>query len=339
MKINKLLVSQPNPAIIEKSPFYDIITKHKVAVDFVPFIKVEGVSSKEFRSQRVDVSAHTAVIFTSRATIDSFFRVCEECRVNISEDMKYFCVTEAIALYLQKYIVYRKRKIFFGKGSFADLMDIVVKHKEEKYLVALSDPHKPEIPKALDKAKIKHVNVILSRTVSNEVTNKVSDISNYDMLVFYSPAEIASLTSQFEGKINENTVIATFGVGTAQAAINAGLNVNVLAPTKECPSMVTAICKFIDKFNKGEEIDTTYISEMIKATAAQNELVMAKVKQMSKTKKSSTCKSASSKSSSTKSTSAKSCSKTTATKTPTSRCNTAKKTTTRTTKATKAIAE
>ncbi|MFI3267833.1 MAG: uroporphyrinogen-III synthase [Rikenellaceae bacterium] len=325
MKINKLLVSQPNPAVIEKSPFFEIITKHNISADFIPFIKVEGVSSKEFRSQRIDISAHTAVIFTSRATIDSFFRVCEECRVSISEDMKYFCVTEAIALYLQKYIIYRKRKIFFGKGSFADLMDIVVKHKEEKYLVALSDPHKPEIPKALDKAKIKHDNVILSRTVSNEVTDKVGDISAYNMLVFYSPAEIASLTSQFDGKIDENTLIATFGVGTAQAAISAGLKVSVLAPTKECPSMVMAIDKFIKKFNNGDEIDTSYICEMIKTVTAQNEMVMAKVKQMSKTKKSSTCKSASSKSTS---------------KTSTSRCSSTVKKTVRTPKtASKVVAE
>lgn len=285
MKINKLLISQPQPVVAEKSPFFELLTKHKITTDFVPFIKVEGVSSKEFRSQRIDVAVHTAVIFTSRATIDSFFRICEECRIIISEELKYFCVTEAIALYLQKYIIYRKRKIFFGKGTFADLMDIVIKHKEEKFLVALSDPHKPEIPKALDKAKIKHNNVILSRTVANEVTKSIKDIKDYNMLVFYSPAEILSLTSQFGDTLPKTTLIATFGVGTAQAAISAGLKVSVLAPTKECPSMVTAVDKFITKYNKGEEVDNTYISEHIKTVVAQNEMVIAKVKQLSKTKK------------------------------------------------------
>lgn len=288
MKISKLLISQPAPIIAEKSPFFDLLSRHKINADFTPFIKVEGISSKEFRAQKIDVTAHTAIIFTSRAIIDSFFRVCEECRIAVSEDMKYFCVTEAIALYLQKHIVYRKRKIFFGKGTFADLMDIVVKHKEEKYLVALSEPHKPEIPKALDKAKIKHHNVILSRTVTNNISDKIEDISKYNMLVFYSPAEILSLKSQFGNEINENIIIATFGAGTAQAAINAGLKVSLLAPTKECPSMITALDKFITKYNNGEEIDTSYISVIIKSIVAQNEMVFEKAKLISKTKKTAT---------------------------------------------------
>lgn len=289
LKISKLLISQPAPIVAEKSPFFDLISKHDLNVDFVPFIKIEGVSAKEFRNQRIDVSKYTAIIFTSRATIDSFFRVCDECRVTISEEMKYFCVTEAIALYLQKYIIYRKRKIFYGKGSFADLMDIVVKHKEEKYLVALSDPHKPEIPKALEKGKIKHENVILSRTVASEVKDEVN-IEAYDMIVFYSPSEIASLTSNFGNCAKANVKIATFGATTAQAAIDAGFEVNVLAPTKECPSMVMAIDKYITKFNNNEEIDTSYITECLKTIAAQNELVIAKAKLSSKPKRASTSK-------------------------------------------------
>lgn len=293
MKINSLLISQPKPVVLEKSPFYDLLDKHKIVADFIPFIKVEGVEPKEFRSQRVDIVSHSAVIFTSRATIDSFFNICEKCRITISEEMKYFCVTEAIALYLQKYIIYRKRKIFFGKGSFADLMDIVVKHKEEKFLVALSDPHKPEIPKALDKAKIKHDNVILSRTVPNDVTSKISDITKYDMLVFYSPVEIASLLEKYEGKIPADTKIAAFGAATAQTAISSGLTVSVLAPTKESPSMVAAIDKYITAINKGEEVDTSYIGEYIKNAVAQNEQVIAKAKQLTKPKRSSVSKSGS----------------------------------------------
>ena len=221
MKINNILISQPAPVSYDKSPFNELIGKYKLKLDFIPFIKVEGVSAKEFRGQRVDILSHSAIIFTSRTTIDNFFRICEETRVTVPEGMKYFCVTEAIALYLQKYIVYRKRKIFFGKGSFAALMDIVLKHKEVKFLVALSEPHKPEIPKALDKARIKYDKVILARTVSADLKERV-DISGYDMLVFYSPAEIVSLSANFGDKIPEGIKIAAFGTGTAKAAIAAG---------------------------------------------------------------------------------------------------------------------
>lgn len=290
MKITNLLISQPKPVVAEKSPYYELISKYNLKTEFAPFIKVEGVTAKEFRGQRIDVSAHSAVIFTSRATIDSFFRICEECRVTVSEEMKYFCVTEAIALYLQKYIVFRKRKIFFGKGTFADLMDIVVKHKEEKFLVALADPHKPEIPKALEKAKIKHHNVILSRTVAREIKDQIK-IADFDMLVFYSPVEIASLISQFGSEIPETIKIATFGASTTKAAIDAGLKVSVIAPTPEYPSMTKAIDKFINKFNNGEEIDTTHITEFIKSVAAQNEMVIAKIKQSAKPRRSKTCSS------------------------------------------------
>ena len=154
MKINKILISQPRPAVVEKSPFYALSQKHKLQVDYVPLIKVVGVSSKEFRSQRVDILSHTAVIFTSRTTIDSFFRLCEESRVTVPETMKYICTTEAIALYLQKYIVYRKRKISFADGSFKGLIELIVKHKDEKFMLALSEPHKPELPETLSTLKI-----------------------------------------------------------------------------------------------------------------------------------------------------------------------------------------
>lgn len=284
MKIGNILISQPQPASLDKSPFAELIDKHKLKADFVPFIKVQGVSAKEFRSQRIDILAHTALIFTSRTTIDNFFRVADECRVTIGDDMKYFCVTEAIALYLQKYILYRKRKIFFGKGTFADLMDIIIKHKEEKFLIALSEPHKPEIPKALDKAKIKYNKVILTRTESNDVKSVAP--SAYDLLVFYSPAEIHSLVETFGAENIAKCNIATFGTGTAKTALDAKLNVCVLAPTKESPSMVMALDKFIAKYNKGEEIDTTYISAHIREEALLKEQLLAKVKTVSKVKKS-----------------------------------------------------
>ncbi len=295
MKTNRILISQPAPVSLEKSPFRDLIEKDKIDVVFAPFIKVEGISAKDFRAQRVNILAHTAVIFTSRTTIDNFFRICEECRITVPEDMKYFCVTESIALYLQKYIVYRKRKIFFGKGAFADLVDIVVKHKEEKFLVALSDPHKPEIPQTLDKAKIKYDKVILARTVSTDVREKVGDLKQYDLLVFYSPFEITSLLNNFQAELSSDVRIATFGTGTAKAAYNAGLNVCVLAPTREFPSMGMAISNYIAQIRKGSPIDTSYIQEYIQEDHQKNEELIAKVKIISKAKKSVKKKSSSSK--------------------------------------------
>ena len=170
MKIKSILVSQPAPAAIEKSPYNEIISKHHLNVKFHPFIKVEGISLKEFRSQRIEILDHTAVIFTSRTTIDSFFRICEEARIAVPESMKYFCNTEAVALYLQKYIVYRKRKIFFADGAFANFMELLNKHKEEKYLLTVSEPHKPEMPLAMEKLRLTFDKVVLARTVSADLS-------------------------------------------------------------------------------------------------------------------------------------------------------------------------
>ena len=263
MKIKHILISQPAPAALERSPFSEIVTKHAVDLDFNPFIRVEGVSAKEFRAQRVDILSHTAVIFTSRTTIDNFFRICDECRITVPETMKYFCVTEAVALYLQKYIVYRKRKIFFGKSTFADLMDVILKHKEEKFVIPLSEPHKPEIPKLLDKARVKYDKLILARTVSADLSGL--DISKYDLLVFYSPSEIHALTGTFGNRLPEGNRLAVFGASTAKAAVDAGLKVSVLAPTGTVPSMTMAIHNFIVHANAGEETD---VSEDLKKMLA-----------------------------------------------------------------------
>lgn len=291
MKITNILVSQPTPASIEKSPFFELIEKHKVNIDFMPFIKVVSVTAKEFRSQRVDVVSYSAIIFSSRGNIDNFFKICEENRITISDEMKYFCTTEAIALYLQKYIVYRKRKIFFGKGSFVDLVDILVKHKDEKFLVAVSEPHKPEISKALEKAKIKYNKMVLAHTVSEEMKGKV-DMSKYDVVVFYSPSEITSLVANFPEEKGERIKIATFGTTTASIAESQGVKVSVLASTKTFPSMIAAIDNLIELTDKNEPIDTTYISEAIKEENALNEQVLQKVKnsKIRKTTKSVTTK-------------------------------------------------
>lgn len=291
MKITNILVSQPTPASIEKSPFFELIEKHKVNIDFMPFIKVVSVTAKEFRSQRVDVVSYSAIIFSSRGNIDNFFKICEENRITISDEMKYFCTTEAIALYLQKYIVYRKRKIFFGKGSFVDLVDILVKHKDEKFLVAVSEPHKPEISKALEKAKIKYNKMVLARTVSEDMKGKV-DMSKYDVVVFYSPSEITSLVANFPEEKGDRIKIATFGTTTASIAESQGVKVSVLASTKTFPSMIAAIDNIIELTDKNEAIDTTYISEAIKEENALNEQVLQKVKnsKIRKTTKSVTTK-------------------------------------------------
>ncbi|MCD8185001.1 MAG: uroporphyrinogen-III synthase, partial [Rikenellaceae bacterium] len=205
---------------------------------------------KEFLSQRVDILSHTAVIFTNRSSIDHFFQICEETRVSVPENMKYFCVTEAIALYLQKYIVYRKRKIFFGKVTFADLMEVIVKHKEENYLLPLPDSHKPEIPQSMDKLKLKYDKVILSKAVAADI--EAIDLDKYDILAFYSPSEIAILTAKYSAAIRP--MIAVFGNGTAVAAVEAGLPIRVMAPTPESPSMVKALDLFITRYNSGEQI-------------------------------------------------------------------------------------
>jgi uroporphyrinogen-III synthase len=251
LKVKNILVSQPVPAIPERSPFQELISRHHVSIDYHPFIKVERVSVKEFLSQRVDILSHTAVIFTNRSSVDHFFQICEETRTTVPESMKYFCMTEAIALYLQKYIIYRKRKIFFGKGTFAELMEVVVKHRDEHFLLPLPDSHKPEIPQSMDKLRLKYDKVILSKAVPADIT--AIDLKKYDIVAFYSPSEIGTLTASHT-EINGQPMIAVFGNSTAVAAVHAGLKIRVMAPTPEYPSMVAALDAFITKINAGEEV-------------------------------------------------------------------------------------
>ena len=250
MKIKKILVSQPEPQN-DKSPYAELAEKNGLKIDFRQFIKVEGVSVKEFRQSRIDILAHTGVIFTSRTAIDNYFRIAEELRLVIPDTMKYFCISEATAFYLQKYIVYRKRKIFYGNGTFVDLMETIKKHKDEKFLVPLSDIHKEEIPKKLDQSKIKYTKAIMYKTVSADLSD-LSDV-NYDMLVFYSPSGIKSLMENFPDFKQNETKIATFGPKTAKAVKDAGLKVNVKAPTKEAPSMTMAIDQFINTNGKAKK--------------------------------------------------------------------------------------
>ena len=234
--VKKILISQPRPAVIEKSPFYDLATKYGVEIDYKPLIRVVGVTLKEFRAQRIEILDHTAVIFTSRTTVDSFFRVCEEARITVPETMKYICNTEAVALYLQKYIIYRKRKIS--------------KHKAERFLLALSEPHKPELPEALAKLKINFDPVILAMTVAADMEGIRP--ADYDVMALYSPSDVKTVVESFG--VDALPVVATFGDATLRAALGAGLKVRASAPSPEAPSMAKALDLYIGKLSRGEEV-------------------------------------------------------------------------------------
>lgn len=290
LEIKSILVAQPAPVNLENSPFKTLIEKYKVKVEYVPFIKTERVTVKEFWQQKVDVLSHTAVIFTSRHAIDNFFSICEEGRITVPETMKYFCVSESIALYLQKYIVYRKRKVFFGKGQFVDLMEVIAKHPTENFLIPVSEPHKPEISTMLNNAKVKYDKVVLSRTISEQDLAKKVDLKKFDLLLFYSPAEVTSLKDNF-GDTAAAKRIAVFGVNTATAVREAKLNLVAMAPTPESPSMVMAVDKYLKKVKDGEEIDLSYIDQQIELSQVKNKKASDKVK-VAKTKKTSKPKAA-----------------------------------------------
>ncbi len=243
--IKKILVSQPKPSS-EKSPYYDIASRFEVEMVFRPFIKVEGLTAKEFRQQKVSVLEHTAIVFTSRHAIDHFFNLAKEMRVAIPEDMKYFCVTETIALYIQKYVQYRKRKVFFGEtGKIDDLLPIMVKHKQEKYLVPMSDVHNDSLKTMLDAKKLHHTECVMYRTVSNDFTPEEVKDFDYDMLVFFSPSGIEALLKNFPDFKQGDLAIATFGPATAKAAKEAGLRLDLEAPSEKYPSMTGALQHYL----------------------------------------------------------------------------------------------
>lgn len=245
LNIKRLLVSQPKPTS-EKSPYFDLAEKYGVEIEFRPFIKVEPLSSKEFRQQRISILDYSAVVFTARTGIDHFFRLCEELRVTIPETMKYFCISESIAVYLQKYIVYRKRKIFFGaSGKLDDLVTIIAKHPKEKYLVPVSDVHKDDLKLKLETKKIDFTEAVMYRTVSNDF--KADESFDYDMLVFFSPAGISSLLKNFPNFNQKDIRIGCFGPTTAKAVKDAGLRLDVEAPTPEAPSMTAALEQYLKK--------------------------------------------------------------------------------------------
>lgn len=245
--IKKVLVSQPAPSS-EKSPYYEIARKHGVEFVFHPFIKVEGLSAREFRQQKIQILDHSAVVFNSRNAIDHFFNLCNEMRITVPEDMKYFGLSETILLYIQKYVQYRKRKVFFGTtGKWPDLLSVMARHKNENYLVPLSDVHSDEVATMLDAKKLKHKECIMYRTVSNEYP--ADQPFDYDMLVFFTPAGIQSLLKNFPDFQQGDTKLACFGKATAKAIEAAGLRLDLEAPSVEAPSMPAAIDLFLEKEN------------------------------------------------------------------------------------------
>lgn len=243
-KVKSILISQPPPTT-ERSPYVELAEKLKVRIEFRPFIHVEGVSAKEFRQERINILEHTGIILTSRNAVDHYFRMCEEMRVIVPESMKYFCLSESTAFYLQKYVVYRKRKIFYGKQSFQDLLDVIKKHKNERFLLPCSDIHKKNITDLLDANNIKYTKAVLYRTVCSDLSD-LADV-NFDMLVFFSPSGIESLYKNFPDFKQNGTRIAAFGSTTADAVKEAGLNLDVHAPLPGLPSMSMAIESYIKK--------------------------------------------------------------------------------------------
>lgn len=245
--VRKILVSQPRPSS-EKSPYFEMEKDYGVELVFRPFIKVEGLSSKEFRQQKVSILNYTAVVFTSRHAIVNYFKLAGEMRLEIPETMKYFCVTETIALYIQKYVQYRKRKVFFGKtGKIDDLLPTMVKHKNERYLIPMSDVHDDTVKKLLDTKKLNHTECVMYRTVSNDFTEEEAKAFDYDMCIFFSPSGINAFNTTFGDSMNNKVVVGTFGPATAKAAHDAGLKVEVEAPTMQHPSMTSALKSFLEK--------------------------------------------------------------------------------------------
>lgn len=249
LKVKTILVSQPEPKV-ENSPYFELQNKLKVKVDFRTFIHVEGVSAKEVRAQKIDLSKFSAIILTSRNSVDHFFRVAEEMRYKIPEDLKYFCQSEAVAFYLQRYVVYRKRKIYVGQKDFVDLAPLIKKYKDEKFLLVASDQLNADVPSTLNDLKVNWTEGVFYRTVVSDLSD-LKDVY-YDILAFFSPFGIKSLFQNFPDFVQNNTRIAVFGTTTQKEALDAGLRVDIMAPSPGTPSMTGALEKYILEVNKGK---------------------------------------------------------------------------------------
>lgn len=247
--IKSILIAQPRPES-EKSPYFELAKKYNVTFDFCPFILVEGIQAKDFRKQKVEISDYSAIIFNSRNAIDHFFRIVDELKIKVSPEMKYFCITEAIALYLQKFIVYRKRKIFYGEdGSIQSMLDVIAKHKtKEKYLVPLNDICRNETLECLQRNQLEYVEVVLYRTVVNDVKEELK--KKPDLIVFFTPGGVKSLFENQPKFVQNGTLIGAFGPITSKAVEDAGLKLQIKAPIPNVPSMATALDLFLATRNK-----------------------------------------------------------------------------------------
>ena len=248
--INKILVSQPKPSS-DKSPYYDIASDLGVELVFRPFFKVEGLTAKEFRQQKINLLDYTAVVFTSRHAVDNFFNLAKEMRITIPEDMKYFCVIETIALYIQKYVQYRKRKVFFGTtGKIDSLIPTMLKHKGEQYLVPQSSVHNDSISALLDANKLKHKECVMYRTVSNGLTDEEVKNFDYDMLIFFSPTGVKALKENIPDFKQGDVKVAAFGPATAKEVEAQGLKLDLQAPSTQHTSMTGALRDYLEKQKK-----------------------------------------------------------------------------------------
>jgi uroporphyrinogen-III synthase len=246
-KIKNILVSQPPPER-ENDPYLELAKKYNLKILFRKLFKIEGVPAKDFRQERINLLDYTSVIFTSKNAIDHYFRICCEMRVTVPVTMKYFCVSESVALYLQKYVLYRKRKISHGKQHFSEVVELMKKHKNEKFLLPTSDILKPEIPKLLDENKYTYKRIVFYNTIPNDLSDL--DIKQFDMLIFFSPAGVKSLLYNYPDFKQGKILIATFGSTTTNAAKEAGFIIHIQAPTPKVPSMTMALEQFLDNASK-----------------------------------------------------------------------------------------
>jgi uroporphyrinogen-III synthase len=245
LKIRNILVSQPQPSDFEKSPYAEIARKFNVSITFRQLTRIEGIPAKEFRKDRINILDYSAIVFTSKNAVDHFFRICKEMRVEVPETMKYFSISESTAYYLQKYVQFRKRKIFHSKENFSLLVDLIRKHKNEKFLLPCSDVHKQDVPNMLEDIKVFYKKAIIYRTLASDMSD--IDITKFDMIVFFSPSGIKSLFKNYPEFKQGNTVFATLGPSVAKAVKDAGLRLDVEAPTKEAPSIITAIELYLSR--------------------------------------------------------------------------------------------
>ncbi|MGC8865229.1 MAG: uroporphyrinogen-III synthase [Bacteroidales bacterium] len=255
MKIRKVLISQPRPEDPKSSPYTPIAETFGLEIDYEKLFKIEALDGKEFRRQKIRMEEYTAIIFTSKNAVDYLFQQAKEARYQIPDSMKYFCTSESIALYLQKYIPYRKRKIFFGKATFNDLEDLIKKNKSEKFLIPCSDNSKNDVPPFMERLGVEHRKVVVYKTVPRDLKNKI-DIKKYDLLVFFSPMGIKSLFKNWPDYTQKNQVIAAFGENTAREAQEHGLTVDILAPTHTAPSMAAAIEQYLTQHKKRKKSST-----------------------------------------------------------------------------------